>query len=583
MGYSIPEDIVEKVRDSADIVEVVSGHLPLKQSGRNYKALCPFHPEKTASFMVSPEKQIYHCFGCGAGGNVFNFLMQIENITFPEAVRALGERYGVKVPKATTRVSSEASLAYKINAMAAKAYHAALHGTKEGTAALKYLRGRGITEETEKAFLIGYAPSDGAYLVLEARRRKVKPEQLLALGLAIEREGQVRDLFRRRLIFPIASAGGRILGFGGRVLDEGQPKYLNSPETRLFKKSETIFGLYKAKGEIRARGRAIVVEGYMDVIPLHAGGFRNTVASLGTAFTFEQARRLMRYAGDIVLVYDGDDAGRIAALRACDAAVQAGLRVRVVSLPEGKDPDSFLKEKGPEALAELIDSASHYVDFALSQSPTDDIEEAVKLVLTLIGRVGDPVRASLDLKRLAAASGISEVALQRSLAGISRKKPVAAVEEKQRKDRNKDTTACDTMEKSIVSILIGLPECVDRIFDAISPSDFTDRRMRKIAETILDRKSRGLAFDTSALLSTIDDEPARSLLIDTSIATDFTGNTDKLVSDHIAGMKRRVIEREIASLRKQIEIAEKEGDQDLLESLLAKRQGLAQDLRLLST
>jgi DNA primase len=580
VAYSIPEDIIEKVRDSADIVEVVSDHLPLKQSGRNFKALCPFHPEKTASFMVSPDKQIYHCFGCGAGGNVFNFLMQIENITFPEAVRALGERYGIKVPTTTTRISSEASLAYKINAMAAKAYHSALLGTKEGTAARTYLRSRGITEETEREFLIGYAPSDGGYLVLEAKRRNVKPEQLLALGLAIEREGKVRDLFRSRLIFPIASAGGRILGFGGRVLDDGQPKYLNSPETRLFKKSETLFGLYKAKGEIRGRGQAIVVEGYMDVIPLHAAGFRNTVASLGTAFTFEQARRLKRYSDDIVLVYDGDEAGRIAALRACDAAVQAALKVRVVSLPKGKDPDSFLRAEGTEALAEVITNASHYVDFALSQSPADDLEEAVKFVLTLVSRVGDPVRASLDLKRLAAASGISEVALQRSLAGISRKKPAAPPE---RKERNKDTTACDTMEKSIVSILIGLPECVDRIFDAISPSDFTDRRMRKIAEIILDRKSRGLAFDTSALLSAIDDEPARSLLIDTSISTDITGDTDRLVSDHIAGMKRRAIEKEIATLRKQIEIAEKEGDADLLQSLLTKRQSLAQDLRLLST
>ncbi|MFH1313196.1 MAG: DNA primase [Candidatus Eisenbacteria bacterium] len=583
MAHSIPEDIVDKVRDSADIVEIVSEHLPLKHSGRNLKALCPFHPERTASFMVSPEKQIYHCFGCGAGGNVFNFLMQIENITFPEAVRTLGKRYGIKMPQMTSKVSSEASLAYKINAMAAKAYHAALSGTKEGTAARRYLRSRGVTEETEKEFLIGYAPSDGGYLVLEAKRRKVEPQQLLALGLAIERDGRPRDLFRNRLIFPIASAGGRILGFGGRVLDDAQPKYLNSPETRLFRKSETIFGLYKAKGELRGRGQAIVVEGYMDVIPLHAGGFRNTVASLGTAFTFEQARRIKRYCGEIVLAYDGDEAGRLAALRACDAGVQAGLKVRVVSLPDGKDPDSYLKAEGREALAELIKNASHYVDFALAQSPTDDLEDAVKFVLTIISKVEDPVRISLDIKRLAAASGISEVALQRSLVGISRRKPSGPPERKQENERKQDTTACDTIEKSIVSIMIGLPECVDRIFGAISPSDFTDRRMRKIAETILDRKSRGLAFDTSALLSVIDDEHARTLLIDTSIDTDITGDPDKLVSDHIAGMKRRVIERQIATLRKQIEIAEKDGDTDLLQALLTKRQGLAQDLRLLST
>jgi DNA primase len=405
--------------------------------------------------------------------------------------------------------------------------------------------------------------------------------RLRALGLAIEKEGQLRDLFRRRLIFPIATAGGRILGFGGRVLDDGLPKYLNSPETRLFRKADTIYGIHRSKGELRAGGRALVVEGYMDMIPLYANGFRNTVASLGTAFTFEQARRLRRYCDEAVFLYDGDEAGRIAALRACDPAAAAGLKIRIVSLPEGHDPDSFIRERGRDALSELIDGAAHYIDFALSYGPSDDPEEAVKFVLRIISSVKDPIRVSLDLKRLSERSGVSEVALQKSLRSVAGER--RAEPQKAEPERKVEPAACDKVEKSIISIVIGLPQCADKVFEAISPSDFADHRMRKIAEVILDRKSRGLAFDASALLSAIEDEPTRTLLIDSSVTTDFHGDAERAVSDHIACMKRKIIGREIERLRKQIQSAEKAGDAALLQSLLSKRQSLAQDLKLLST
>jgi DNA primase len=577
VAYSIPEDIVERVRESADIVDVISEHVPLKQTGRNYKALCPFHEEKTPSFIVSPQKQIYHCFGCGAGGNVFNFVMQIDNIPFPEAVRALAKKYGIEVPRTMPARSSETSEAYKINALAAKIYHAALQGTKEGTGARKYLRSRGVDEDIEKHFLLGYAPSDGHLLVLEAKRRKIDGRKLSALGLAVEREGQLRDLFKRRLIFPIASASGRVLGFGGRVLDDALPKYLNSPETRLFKKADTIYGLHRAKGALRAAAGALVVEGYMDVIPLHANGFHNAVASLGTAFTYEQARRLKRYCGEAVFLYDGDEAGRIAALRACDPAARAGLKMRIADLPEGDDPDSFVRRRGREALADLVGKASGYIDFTLAHSPSDDDEETVKFLLSIISRIGDPIRASLDLKTLSERTGISEVVLERSLRGLSEGQQEGV------EDRNVSSIACDRVEKSIISILIGLPQCADEVFDAISPADFADRRMKSIAEVILDRKSRGLGFDASALVSSIEDEPTRMILIDTSIGDYVQGDSERIVADHILCIKRRKIDREIASLRRQIQVAEREGDRGLLQSLLAKRQSLAQELKQLST
>jgi len=576
VAYGIPGEIIDQVRESADIVEIISEHVALKQSGRNYKALCPFHHEKTPSFIVSPEKQIYHCFGCGAGGNVFNFLMQIENISFPEAVRLLAKRYGIAIPK-PSRAASEASLGYRINAMAAKLYRRILLGTKEGSQVRKYLRERKVDEATEEDFLLGYAPSEGNVLLQEARRKKLNSSQLVQLGLAVESEGGLRDLFRRRLIFPIATAGGRVVGFGGRVVDDGQPKYLNSPETRLFRKSEALYGIHRAKTEMRRLGKAIVVEGYMDVIPLHAHGFNHTVASLGTAFTFEQARRLHNYCEQVILLYDGDDAGKLAALRACGPALRAGLKVHVATLPEGDDPDSFIRSQGEAALAEVLDRALHYIDFGFEQLGSEDPEDVVKFMLRMVADIDEPVRRTLDLKRLAERSGLPQTALEQAMLRV------AVSGRAQQSEPKVADIPCDKVEKSIVSILIGLPECADRVFAFISPSDFADQRMRRIAEAIFERKSKGLDFGVSALLSEIDDEPTRRLLTQTTFGEDLVGDTERIVNDHIACMRRRKITREIEKLRARIRTAEKEGDAQELERLLSKRQSLAEELKLLST
>ncbi len=577
MAYGIPGEIVDQVRERADIVEIVSEHLALKQSGRNYKALCPFHHEKTPSFIVSPEKQIYHCFGCGAGGNVFNFLMQIENISFPEAVRLLAKRYGIRIPQ-RTRSTSEASLGYKINAVVAKLYRRMLLGTKEGKRVRDYLRGRKVDETTEEDFLLGYAPSEGDALVQEAKRRNLDAKYLLELGLAMEKEGTIRDIFRKRLIFPIATPGGRVVGFGGRVLDNTQPKYLNSPETKLFKKSDTLYGIHRAKAEMRKLGRAMVVEGYMDVIPLHAHGFTNSVASLGTAFTFEQARRLRNYCEQVVLLYDGDEAGKLAAIRACSPALRAGLKVEIGWLPAGDDPDSFIRSQGGDALSDLIASACHYIDFIFDHLEDEDPEEVVKLALRLTAEIDDPVRRSLDLKRLAERTGIAITSLEQAMTRLR-----ASGRSERTAGDVSSNIPCDRVEKSIISILIGLPDYADRVFEVVSPDDFADQRMQEIAQLILERKSKGLDFGVSALLSEIEDEPARRLLTESSLGEDLVGDIDRIVEDHISCMRRRKIAREIEKLRARIRMAEKEGDAQELENLLAKRQSLAEELKLLST
>jgi DNA primase len=581
MTFTIPEDIVEKVREAADIVEVISDHVTLRQTGRSFKALCPFHPEKTPSFVVSREKQIYHCFGCGAGGNAINFIMQFENVTFPEAVRSLAKRYGITVPRTAPQASSEMDFAYRLNAVAAKIYRSALSGTKEGTQARAYLRQRGVGEEIEQEFMLGYAPSEGNLLLQEARRLKIDPARLVSLGLAVGTGRDLRDMFRRRLMFPVISAGGRTLGFGGRVLDAAvQPKYLNSPETRAFRKSNTLYGVHAAKGQLRAAGAGIVVEGYMDVIALHAHGISNAVASLGTAFTPEQGRALRRYADTAVFMYDGDRAGSIAALRACAVAAEADLKTSVVRLPDGEDPDSFVRKAGKSALAELIEGAMHYIDFILSEARGRDVEETVKFALAVVARMKDPIRASLDLKRLAERSGVDRAALAKSLAAIKSKGGREA--EKPRAAADDQAAPCDKVEKSLISILIGSPEFAGQVFENLSPSDFVDQRMRRIAEIICDRRSRDLGFDASALLTAVEDEPVRAMLIECSMSSQ-AGDTGRIVSDHILCVKKRGVAREIEDLRRQIRTAEKEGDRRLLETLLAKRQELAHELKLLST
>ncbi|HVP57008.1 MAG TPA: DNA primase [bacterium] len=578
MAFSIPDEIVDKVREAADIVDVISDHVTLRQTGRSFKAICPFHSEKTPSFVVSREKQIYHCFGCGAGGNVINFVMKFENITFPEALRALAKRYGIPIPKSTVSGSSEAEFGYRLNALAARVYRSALSGTKEGTQARTYLRGRGIGEETEKAFALGYAPSEGNLVLQEARRQKIDPARLVALGLAVARDREVRELFRRRIMFPIITAGSRVLAFGGRVMDASEPKYLNSPETYLFKKSSTLYGIHAAKGDIRSAGSVIVVEGYMDAITMHVGGFPNTVASLGTAFTADQARALRRYCENVILLYDGDEAGRNATLRSLSVAAEADLKLKVTRLPDGEDPDSFLRRHGPEALAELLGGAAHYIDFILAQSGEEEGEAAVKFALKVIGRIKDPIRVSFDLRRLSATSGIAEAVLAKSLATLGSSRDVAAATPEDNRG-----APCDKLEKSLISILIGFPEYTDRVFGEISPADFSDHRMRNIAEVIASRKSRGLGIDTSALLSVIEDEDTRALLIDCSVSGSVPGDTEKAFSDHILCMKKRVLANEIDDLRRRIRVAEKDGDGDLLGTLLTRRHELAQQLRLLST
>ncbi|MBV8775279.1 MAG: DNA primase [Deltaproteobacteria bacterium] len=368
------EGEIEEVRSRADIVEVVGAHVRLRRAGRNFVGLCPFHNEKTPSFTVNLERGFFHCFGCGVGGTVFDFLMKVEGLTFPEAVQSLASRYRIALPERTAEsgaghgpgANQRASM-LTANQLAAEFYANVLWNTSDGEIARDYLKTRGITGETARAFMLGFAPPRAIGLVTSLQKRGLL-EPALALGLARRDEaGTVYDMFRSRLMFPIRDAQGRVIAFGGRVLDNRLPKYINSAESPLYSKARALFGLPEARAAISKVERAIVVEGYIDVIALWQAGFKESVATLGTALTADQLRLLSRYTRNILACFDGDDAGRKASLRALEVFLQAGLLGRGVFIPQGYDPDTLVHQHGAEYFGGLLQSSELLIEMFLKQ------------------------------------------------------------------------------------------------------------------------------------------------------------------------------------------------------------------------
>ena len=352
----IPDQIIDDIQSRADIVEVIGRYVPLKRAGRHFKAHCPFHKEKTPSFMVNTDKQIFHCFGCGVGGNVFSFLMQHDRLTFPEAVRQLADHVGVRVPdrEPGSRNGSHEQLAALMEKVCGY-FERMLLSPQQGKSARAYLQQRGVSEPTRRSFRLGLAPAGWDHVLNAAKATGVGSEQLEAAGLVIQGRSGYYDRFRNRLIFPILDVRGRVVGFGGRSLDASEPKYLNSPETSLYTKGRHLFGLAQAKEVMITMKTAVVVEGYFDCVILAQEGFSHVVSPLGTALTSDQARLLKRYTETVLLAFDADVAGEEATLRGIDLLVEAGLQVRVAQLPQGVDPDECLRAEGRKRFQQRLD------------------------------------------------------------------------------------------------------------------------------------------------------------------------------------------------------------------------------------
>lgn len=415
----ISEEILEKVKEQNDIVDVISESVRLKRSGRNFSGLCPFHNEKTPSFSVSQDKQIYKCFGCGESGNVISFVMKNRNMPFVEAVKYLADRANIRIESEQGRISPTAKkreILYKVNVEAARFFYSNLKNTRE---AKEYFLNRGIKEETIKKFGLGFAKDSWNNLILHLRKLGFKDDLLLEAGLVStsERTGNKYDRFRNRVIFPVFDYRGKVIGFGGRVLDDSKPKYLNSPETLVFQKGTNLYGLnFAIKSKMQDR-YFIMVEGYMDLITLHQYGITNVVASLGTALTTNQARLLKRYADKVIISYDADIAGQAATMRGLEILKDAGFDVRVLSIPQGKDPDEYVRSNGKEAFIKLINNAESLIDYRIKKAEeginlkdSNDLVKYGKRVTEILANVNS-IEKDVYIKKISENTGIREQTL----------------------------------------------------------------------------------------------------------------------------------------------------------------------------
>ncbi|SFK81736.1 DNA primase [Lachnospiraceae bacterium KH1T2] len=501
-----PDEIIEEVRSKNDIVDVIGNYVRLKKAGSNYFGLCPFHSEKSPSFSVSGIKQMYYCFGCGAGGNVISFVMNYENCTFQEALRMLAERAGVKLPEPdyseeAKRRKNEKDRLFALNKDAASFYYKTLR-SPEGALGLKYFNERRLSKETMRSFGLGYAGQSSA-ICRYLKSKGYTDEEIIRSGLANydERRG-LTDRFWNRVIFPIMDIQNRVIGFGGRVMGDAKPKYLNSPETPIFDKGKNLYGLNEARRT--RKGYMIACEGYMDVISMHQAGFKEAVASLGTAFTPDHARILKRYTDDVRLTYDSDEAGIKAAMRAIPILKSAGISSKIIHLEPYKDPDEFIKNKGPEEFQKRIDNAENSMSFEIHnlQKKFDigDPEGRTKFELAMAKRLSeipDELERDNYTESFAAEYVINSEALKRAVAAAKLNgegvvaAPVRAVERREKKGNAEREDGVVQAEKLLLTYITDNEDVYAAVKPYLSPEDFSDGMYREIASALWNQLEEG--------------------------------------------------------------------------------------------
>ncbi len=483
-GARMGDDWVERVRAASDIVEIVGQTVPLRRVGRNWMGLCPFHQEKTPSFSVNAERQFYHCFSCKAGGDVFKFVQETEKVGFLEAVEMLSRRAGIAVPERRSADRGRRAPLLEALDAAASAYEAWLGDPSTGATARAYLERRGITRETQREFRLGFAPPGWENLVPRLRGR-FPDDVLLEARLAGRREGarSLYDWFRNRLMVPLLAPGGLVLGFGARTMGDEQPKYLNSPESSVYHKSQFLFGLDQARKNVKPEGEMVVVEGYFDAIALHQGGIRNTVATSGTALTVDHARQLRRLARGVALTYDGDAAGQDAMLRSLGVLLAEGLDVAVVDLPSGDDPDTLVRREGEAGWCRVRDSAYDAVEFVQRHvlkrgGGGDPRERALQVFVRLLVGVQDTIRHRLLVERASQVFGLPEGVLDRAArlarGGQSSGSPIAAAVRVQKKTEH-------DIERKALQALLHAESQREWARGLVSPEEFADPVSRELA------------------------------------------------------------------------------------------------------
>jgi DNA primase len=575
---------IEEIKSRVDIVELASEYLTLKKAGRNFIGLCPFHQEKTPSFTVNRDKQIFYCFGCGEGGNVITFLMKIADKTFPEAIKDLAEKTGVVLPpmlsgKEGWQKDSLKESIINLNLRAAQHFSRNLF-SGAGKVAREYLQNRSISEETIKQFRLGYVPDTWRSLTdyIEGSGSSLKLAE--QAGLVVSgKEGSFYDRFRGRLIFPIENIFGEVVAFGGRILEKGEPKYLNSPESPVYIKGKNLYGLNKAKEEIRKKGFALIVEGYFDLISLWNAGIGNVVATLGTALTREHLELLRRYTVEVVALFDPDEAGRKALDRSLELFLSMRMRARALVLPDGCDPDDYIKKHGKDKLDELIAHApaisDYYIDNVLGGGKTfEDKRDMIKTAMEFINKIDDEIEKNLFIRRIAEKVGINQELIKKEIHKKNVQLKPKSGSQKQTIDPH-----IDPVEVHLIRILLESPQKTaymesEKVFDY-----FLHPELKILGEKIVEAYKLLGFVDINVILSADADRPLREKIYKLSIDEPPTDDKtmEKDFNDTVRKIKGKWYKEQKRQVQLKLKQADESGDKELIHNLTCQKQNLMKE------
>jgi len=573
-------EITEKIKEAASIIEIASQYTTLKKRGRKWVGLCPFHSEKDPSFTVDEEKQLFHCFGCGIGGDLFSLVMEKENLTFPEAVKYLAEKYKIPLPE-TRKSYKESRLEekiFEINEKALNYFRNNLYKTAEGKRALEYLRERQFSEETVKKLKIGYALNswDALYQTFQ---KSYSAQDLEKAGLIIpgQKPNEFRDRFRGRIIFPIFTLTGRVVAFGGRTIFEAQPKYLNSPETQTFTKGQILYGLNFTRETIRKAGEMILVEGYADFAALYQAGIQNVAASMGTSLTPQQAAQILRYAPRVIINYDGDEAGLNAALRAIPICLEKGLQVRVLVLPEKLDPDAFIKKYGPEKYQQLVRKSLDGFRFLLLRyskginlNMPEEKSRVARMVIQEIQRIPDSIVRDEYLQKVAEFFKINENLLRQLAEEKNRNVTTRPKEEKE---------IFLPAEKRLLQLILNQEEILPLIVNEFDPSCFQGLASEPVWKYVLDCFNQGQTWKFAGLQEILDSKLLSQL--SRTLQEDIPSGSIGEALDCLNSLRKINLQKKLKEIQKEIALVEKKGDKEKLMTLLYQKHELTRQILML--
>jgi len=569
MANRIKDELIDEILDKTDIVGVISSRIQLKKAGRNFKAVCPFHTEKTPSFVVSPDKQIYHCFGCQSGGNVISFLMKFDRLTFRESVKLLADKADVKIPSAYFRSSEHEGAFDKYFSAneAAKNFYKGQLLSSGGKTALRILKDRGLADDSIRAFQLGYAPNAWDGLIRFFKTKGVDLGALERVGLVLRRENNsgYYDRFRNRIVFPIFDIRNKVVGFGARALGDVQPKYINSPDTPVYNKGRVLYGLNYSKNTIRDKDYAVIVEGYLDMVIPYQHGIRNIVATLGTALTPDQIRLLKRYTKTVVIVFDSDKAGEEASLRGLDMLISLEMNVRIATLPKGQDPDSFCRANGAQAFEKLIKSSKDIFDYKMGLLMKRFNKDGVRgraaiatMMLPTIARIPNEILKASFLKKISDMLSIDESALKAELRKV--RTDNYAYQAFRQDSLSKRKGGLKQAELLLLSVVLEEPQVISTIDEKLGIGQIQAEGIRHILGAVLEMSKRGKRVIPGNLMSHFDNDQTKNLISEAVSIIDTIQDRDKVLADCISRIKEDNMKDDLGRLREEIRMAQESRD-----------------------